>query len=148
MRETLWKQEFLFYIIEAVFVLEKKVRKIRRRTADLQNTFAEKMFEEGFDGNFSVICSELNIKMETFSKWLEEDGFKEIVEKCAQKKNFSEIAAVWRSLIDLCKDGNIQAIKFYFELKDKYGGGNNPVTGNIIQIIDDIPKNDGDEADG
>ena len=135
-------------IIRLFFVYIKKVRKIRRRKKDIQKLFAEKMFEEGFDGNFSVICDELKIKIETFSKWLEEDDFKEIVEICAQKRNFSEIAAVWRSLIELCKEGNIQAIKFYFELKDKYGGDKNPVTGNIIQIIDDIPKCDGDDING
>jgi|L827metagenome_2_1110789.scaffolds.fasta_scaffold01025_28 hypothetical protein len=98
------------------------------------------MFGEKFGGDPKRICEEMGISTETFGKWLEEKAFKEMLEKSAEKNNYKEIAAVWKSLIDLCKGGNIQAIKFYFELKDKYGDGSSPVTENIIQIIDDIPK--------
>ena len=105
-----------------------------------QKDFADLMLSRSFDGNIEDLCEKCGITFEVFNSWLEDTKFKTLLEKSLEKHNYEEISVVWKALIDLCEKGNIQAIKFYFELRDKYKGASTPLAENLIQIIDDIPK--------
>ena len=53
----------------------------------------------------------------------------------ADRESDAERGAVWRSLVEQCAQGNLAAIKLYFELKDgdmKKGGRGG------VKIVDDI----------
>ena len=116
----------------------------RKEKLAKQKVFAEMMFHEKYGGNAEKICEETGVEKEEFEKWLDEEGFKKLFEKAAKKSNYREIAVVWKSLIDLCRGGNIQAIKFYFEMKEKCGEEINPKAESLVQIIDDIPEKRGE----
>lgn len=69
----------------------------------------------------SEICEEIGINRSTYYKyWRNSENFRNYVNELIEKYTDSELAAVWRALIGRCMDGDISAIKLFFEMKGKY----------------------------
>ena len=90
---------------------------------------AEMIVNPDFDNNISRMCDELKIARSTFYRWLDDADFNGYVNWLIEHYTNSELAAVWKSLIKQAKDGKVEAIKLFFEMKNMYrqqvdlGGG-------------------------
>lgn len=105
-----------------------------------QKKAAKILIGDSFDGSFKGICEKVGISEKTFCQWLEDEEFLKYLLNLVEKYTIGEVAAVWKSLLEQCIKGNIQAIKLYFELKNKYKQDTNVAAMNLVQILDDIPK--------
>lgn len=81
---------------------------------------AEKM--ANLENRLSVteLCREMNISRTTFYKWQKSNDFTEYVNYLIDKYTDSELANVWKALIEKAESGSTEAIKMYFEMKGKY----------------------------
>lgn len=66
------------------------------------------------------LCVRVGVARSTFYKWLDDEDYREYIQKLINKYADSELAGIWKALISKCKTGDVQAIKLYFELKDRY----------------------------
>lgn len=82
--------------------------------------FAEKICSPDFDGNISNLCKEFNIARSTYYRWMDDMGFTGYCEWLVNKYTDSELANMWRSLINAGKNGSVEALKTYFDLKGKF----------------------------
>ena len=109
---------------------------------------ADALTDISYDGTLEDICLQYGITAETLYTWLAEESFRQYMDLILNGKTFSAMTGVWKSLLNQCAEGNIQAIKLYFELKGKYKNEKSLAEAQskppMIQIIDDIPKNEGD----
>lgn len=74
-------------------------------------------------GSIKELCAEVGVARTTFYDWIGDDDFRGYVDGLIEKYTDSELARVWKALMKLVDQGNIQAIKLYFELKGKYKDG-------------------------
>lgn len=81
---------------------------------------AEMLANPDFNGTVTQLCEHIGVARSTFYKWLNDSEFLDYIQSLIDKYTDSELAAVWKALISECKNGNVQAIKLYFELKGKY----------------------------
>lgn len=70
--------------------------------------------------SITKIAEELGVARSTIYSWLDDEEFKTAVDKKIEKYTDSQEAHIWKSLINKAKDGNVRAIKLYFEMKNKY----------------------------
>ena len=113
----------------------------RRRAAAVLSGVAERL---GSHGLFGVAEEELvrkaaeasRVSTDTVCGWLTEEQFREQFRSLADRESDAERGAVWRSLVEQCAQGNLAAIKLYFELKDGAGGKGAKAGG--VKIVDDI----------
>lgn len=120
------------------------------RLTQKQRKLAEAIANPDFNGTITSVCEKCNVARSTFYKWMELDDFCAYLEHLVSKFADSELAAVWKALIARCKKGDVQAMKLYFELREKArtplsNGGNNlleAITANTAEEIntDDIPE--------
>ena len=74
-------------------------------------------------GSITKLCEEVGVARTTFYEWIGDDEFRAYVDELIDRYTDSELSRVWKSLMRLIDQGNIQAIKLYFELKGKYKDG-------------------------
>lgn len=82
---------------------------------------AEMLANPEFTGTNKDIYEAVGISHDTFYKWIKDNSIIEHAENLINKYTDSELGAVWKALLRKCKNGDIPAIKLYFELKGKYG---------------------------
>lgn len=63
-------------------------------------------------------CKEVGITPKTLWKWMKDKNYVDYVNSQLDQYTNSELAEIWRALINQCKRGNIQAIKLFFEMKE------------------------------
>ena len=73
-----------------------------------------------FNGNVSKACEEVGVARSTFYKWLKNRDYLKFLQEEIDRYTDGELAAIWKALIKQCKNGNVKAIKLFFELKGKY----------------------------
>ncbi len=107
---------------------------------------ADALTNISYEGTLEDICQDFSISKDTLYQWLAEEEFRSYMDLILSGKTLSAMTSVWKSLLNQCAEGNIQAIKLYFELKGKYKGEKSLVKADnrVIEIIDDIPKGDKD----
>lgn len=90
--------------------------------SETQRKMAEMLADpESEHRTISEICEAVGIDRSTYYKhWRNSEKFRNYVDELIGKYTDSELAAVWRVLIDKCLEGNVNAIKLFFELKGKY----------------------------
>ena len=90
--------------------------------SETQRKMAEMLADpESEHRTISEICEAVGIDRSTYYKhWRNSEKFRNYVDELIRKYTDSELAAVWRSLIKRCFDGDVSAIKLFFELKGKY----------------------------
>ena len=90
--------------------------------SETQRKMAEMLADpESEHRTISEICEAVGIDRSTYYKhWGNSEKFRNYVDELIGKYTDSELAAVWRSLIKRCFDGDVSAIKLFFELKGKY----------------------------
>lgn len=66
------------------------------------------------------ICEKVGIARSTFYDWLTSEKFTKMLDDKINSFANSELTNVWKALIAKCKTGDVQAIKLYFEMVNKY----------------------------
>lgn len=85
-----------------------------------QRDIAELLVNPEFEGNVTAACKKVGISRNTFYRWLRDPKFKGALESAIDDYTDSELAHIWRSLIQKAESGSVEAVKLYFELKGKY----------------------------
>lgn len=101
-----------------------------------QRKVAEMLVDPGFTGTITELCGQLGVPRRTFYRWRDDPVFCGYVDSLIDKYSESELASVWKSLIRKCLEGNVQALRLFFELKGKFDRNNQQDGG--VQIIDDV----------
>ena len=102
--------------------------KRRRAAAVLSGVAEEELVRKAAEAS--------RMSTDTVCGWLTEEQFREQFRSLADRESDAERGAVWRSLVEQCAQGNLAAIKLYFELKDGAGGKGAKAGG--VKIVDDI----------
>jgi hypothetical protein len=63
---------------------------------------------------------EAGVPARTFYKWMKDKRYIDYINSLLDQYTDGELSEVWKALIMQCKRGNIQAIRTYFELKNKF----------------------------
>ncbi len=107
-----------------------------------QRKLAEMLCDPDNDMTITAICKELKVSRQTFYNWQKNMSFNGYVEFLIDSFTDSELPRAWKTLIKRAVvDGNIEALKLFFSMKDKYKEELN-VKGNVVFIggEDDIKK--------
>ncbi len=79
---------------------------------------AEHLASPDFDGNVSRLCEDMGIARSTFYRWYDRQEFKNYINELIDKYTESELANVWKAVVESAKKGNLQALKLFFDLKN------------------------------
>lgn len=85
---------------------------------------AERITSPDFDGNISKLCDELKIARSTFYRWYDKNDFKQYINNLIEKYTESELASIWKTIVESAKKGNLQALKLFFDLKNSQNKNN------------------------
>ena len=69
---------------------------------------------------YGEVAEEAGVSERSIYKWLNNDRFVEVLNEQVARWTDAENARVWKSLVREAADGNVQAQKLYFEMKNKY----------------------------
>jgi|GEM_PF-891699 len=119
--------------MEVIKVSTKKINSKQKKAAEI-------LVGNSFDGDLETVCQKAGISTNLFYQWLENEEFRRYIEALTGKAAAGKIPEVWKSLLEQCVKGNVQAIKLYFDLKEKYGDDTKAEAEELIRILDDIPK--------
>jgi hypothetical protein len=111
----------MFQIYWQVVILRKKegVRKSKEwRPHAKQIKMAELLLNPEDRRTKQEKCKEVGITPKTLWKWMKDKRYVEYVNSQLDQYTNSELAEVWKALINQCKRGNVQAIKLFFEMKE------------------------------
>ena len=89
------------------------------------------------------VYESLDIPQSTFYDWMNKQEFIDRINKKIDKYTDRETAKVWKSLIKEAKNGDVRAIKLFFEMKGKY---KQDIDLNVNQLPDiNLVRGGGDE---
>lgn len=80
---------------------------------------AELLANPDFSGTKSDIAREAGVTSRTLYRWLRNPDFVALVNQLVAQYADAELAMVWKSLCKQIKAGNLQAIRLYFELRER-----------------------------
>ena len=70
--------------------------------------------------SITEIAEKAGVSRQTIYSWMDNTEFKEALNKKIDQYTDSQTSSVWKSLIAQAKQGNVQAIKLFFEMRGKY----------------------------
>ena len=70
-------------------------------------------------GNYDEIAKTVEVLPSTLLKWLKKEQFMAEVNSLSRELVHQDPFGVWEALVEKCKNGDIQAMKLYFELASK-----------------------------
>ena len=63
------------------------------------------------------IAGELGVSTRTLQRWQRKEGFWDIVDKSVKTVSDQALSSVWSALINKAVDGDVSAIRLYFQLR-------------------------------
>lgn len=99
-----------------------------------QRKLAEMLANPDFNGTITELCERCSVARSTFYKWMDLPQFRKYLEELIDKFADSELSTVWKTLVRRCALGDVQAIRLYFEVREKAIGEKE----DGVQIIDDV----------
>ena len=100
-----------------------------------QKKMADMLVNPDFTGTITELCEICDVARSTFYKWMRNEDFTKYLDEQIDLYTNSELSAVWKALVKRCRVGDVQAMKLYFELKDRYKQNSNIYE---VRIVDDI----------
>lgn len=97
---------------------------------------AEMLANPSIEMNKTQICEKADVSRTSFYEWLKKKEFVDYVASLVDKYTDSELSSVWKALIKKCENGDVSAIKLFFELKGKYRQSVD-LTG-AVMFVDDV----------
>lgn len=64
--------------------------------------------------------AEAGVPRRTFYHWMEDRRFLDYLSQQVDRFTDGELPEVWSALVKQCKNGDVSAIKLYFEMKNRY----------------------------
>lgn len=80
---------------------------------------AELLANPDFFGTKKDISEKTGVPLRTLYRWLRNPDFVAIVNSLVSQYADAELSMVWKALCKRIQDGDIQAIKLYFELRER-----------------------------
>ena len=80
---------------------------------------AELLANPDFSGTKEEIARETGVSRATLYRWLRNPDFVALVNQLVAQYADAELAMVWKSLCKQIQAGNLQAIRLYFELRER-----------------------------
>ncbi len=69
---------------------------------------------------YEEVAEAADVSERAIYKWLNDEKFVEALNREVEKYTDGETARVWKALVREAADGDVSAIKLFFELKNKY----------------------------
>ena len=88
-----------------------------------QIRMAQKLADPGFTGTITELCDGIGVARTTFYDWMGQEKFREYLADLIDKFADSELATVWKALIKKCSAGDVQAMRLYFDVRERSVGG-------------------------
>jgi len=86
---------------------------ITKRQADIAHAMVR------YGKRADEIIAQYGVTEEEFTEWVREGSFSEYASELARGFARADAPYIWSSLLDSAKEGNIQAIKLYFDIWNK-----------------------------
>lgn len=80
---------------------------------------AELLANPDFSGTKEDIAREVGVTRQTLYRWLRNPDFVALVNNLVSQYADAELAMVWKSLCKRIQNGDMQAIRLYFELRER-----------------------------
>lgn len=80
---------------------------------------AEMLANPDFSGTKKDISEKTGVPLRTLYRWLRNPDFVSLVNSLVLQYADAELAMVWKSLCKRIQDGDMQAIRLYFELRER-----------------------------
>ena len=97
---------------------------------------AQRLADPGFMESVTALCEQIGVARSTFYDWMGQEPFRAYLTELIDRYADSELASVWKALIRRCVNGDVQAMKLYFDVRGR-GQVERPT---VVQIIDDVPE--------
>lgn len=81
---------------------------------------AELLVNPDVDLTVTQMCEQIGVSRQTFYNWQTDSDFKGYVEFLTDSYTDSELPNAWKALCRKVNSGNVEAMKLFFTLKDKY----------------------------
>ena len=102
-----------------------------------KRTVAERLINPG-EMTLAQLCEAEQITVAELCRYFEEQPFTAYLHRLIEGYSEGSLAAVWDALIDKCRDGDVRAIKLYFELKGGLKASKDGGAAVIITGADDL----------
>lgn len=103
-----------------------------------QRKMAEALMNPEFDGTITELCEQFGVPRRTYYNWLDNSEFQKYMSELIEKYADSELANVWKALIEQCTQGNVKAMKLYFERRDM---AKKATSGGMLEKLVEAVKN-------
>lgn len=70
--------------------------------------------------SITKIAEKAGVSRQTIYDWMDDEEFKQVLDKKIDQYVNSQTANVWKSLIEQARNGSVPAIKLFFEMEGKY----------------------------
>ncbi len=84
-----------------------------------QKTAAKLMADPANYRNYDEIAKAVDVLPSTLHKWLKDERFTAEINQLSRELVHQDPFGVWEALVEKCKNGDIQAMKLYFDLASK-----------------------------
>ena len=81
---------------------------------------AELLVNPDVDLTVTQMCDQIGVSRQTFYNWQRDSDFKRYIEFLIDSYTDSELPNAWKALCRKVNGGNVEAMKLFFTLKDKY----------------------------
>jgi Helix-turn-helix of insertion element transposase len=106
---------------------------------DEQARMAQILADPSEQGTITEKCEKAGVSRSTFYRWMRDPNFVEYVNSLIDEYTDAELARVWAALTRKAIEGDIQAIKLFFEMKGKYKEKKEIEHSGSIQFISATP---------
>jgi AcrR family transcriptional regulator len=87
---------------------------------DEQMKMAQLLADPSESRTISEKCKKAGVSRTTFYRWMKDKKFVEYLNSLIDEYTDAELSRVWAALTRKAVEGDIQAIKLFFEMKGKY----------------------------
>lgn len=84
---------------------------------------AELLVNPDVDMSVTQMCDKVGVSRTTFYNWQTDSDFKRYMQFLIDSYTDSELPRAWKALCKKIGEGNVEAMKLFFALKDKYREG-------------------------
>lgn len=106
---------------------------------DEQVRMAQILADPSEQGTITEKCEKAGVSRSTFYRWMRDPNFVEYVNSLIDEYTDAELSRVWAALTRKAIEGDIQAIKLFFEMKGKYKEKKEIEHSGTIQFISATP---------
>jgi len=124
--------------------MEKKTgRPPKNGVCEINGAVINKSWEEVahavLEGDVPVkeIAKRADISRDMVYRYLKDEGFNEYLDSLIAEEMKRSKATIWRKLSEMCENGDLSAMKLYFELMGREK--KESLTVESVSIIDDVP---------